>query len=179
MTKKQIFSVVFIFVGCYFSFSNDFLVTNKRDTVYGKIRLAYFPFSDNGINITTNENNRIFYPFKEVKSYTLNDNKFVVLNFKKKNGTIIYFTACLVVDGKQKLAGQECNLTENNYMIYKNRYTLLNAKNFTTQIWPEMLSCETFASLHQSMSTKYLTRLIRMNRWDAIIAIIEKYNSSC
>lgn len=177
--KNILLIFLFIFGSGYFltaqNDATDYIVTLNRDTIYGKTKRIVSIFKENGVKIEPD----IFYKFEDIFCFTFKNNFYYVIKEKMKNGDYIFFSLCMIIDGKQKLAGEFCELSEANYMMHNGFFTYLNHKSFRLEIWPEMLECEEFAKLHASFSNKYLKKLIVNKRWNELILIVKKYNDLC
>lgn len=152
-----------------------YVVTTNRDTIFGETKRVVSIFKENGVKVNQAKN----YRFDELLYFTVENDFYRVIKQKKKNGELTYFSLCMVIDGKQKLAGDFCNLSEVNYMMYNGFYVSLNHKTFRLQIWPEMLECKEFAKLHAKLTNRELNRIINSERWQELIFIIDKYNKLC
>jgi hypothetical protein len=86
----------------------------------------------------------------------------------------------MIIDGKQKFGAIGCDLFESiPYMLYDKKYMPVTPNNLIQNIWPEMMLCAPFADLHDHMTDKNLKKIVRMNRYNELSIIIEKYNQLC
>jgi hypothetical protein len=171
------FMAVFVFSAIKTQ-NNDYLITTSGDTILGKIKFQVSTFRKNGINIQT-DNSREYFEYEQIRSFMHRGNFYRIISRNKKDGTNAYFALCMVIDGKQKLGGIECDLSDSNYMVHNRFYIALTVKNLQQKIWPEMMQCSEFASLHQFVTKKYLSKLVRREQWQKLILIIQKYNQLC
>lgn len=156
---------------------NDYIITTKGDTLFGDLRYkGMFNFDE----ITLNKGNSSqSFHLSELNGYVMNGSKHAIMFRKKKNNEKVYFSSCIAIDGKVKLTGTECDLTDVNYVIFNKVFYVLNRKNLLEKIWPFMLECEEFSKLHKGFSKRWLTKSASKTPPNELAFVIEKYNNLC
>jgi hypothetical protein len=165
--------ITFIFFQISFS-QNEFIVTLKRDTLYGNVKRAFFStkrvvhFEANGEKKSYNINELLEYSDKGKSTY--------IVKLRRKS-KIHYLELVTVVDGKIKLLDNIADDDWDFYLLVDKKFVPLTASNVSFYLWPNISTCKVVQEKYPSLTLKKLKKW-RSNR-NRIGPIIELYNRSC
>lgn len=156
---------------------NDYLITTKGDTIFGELKYkGLFNFDE--LTVMKGNSSETFH-LSEVNGYFRNGNKYAIMHRDNKKNEKVYFSSCIAIDGKIKLTGKDCDLTDINYVLFNKKYYELNRKNMLEKIWPFMLECEEFSKLHKDFTKRWLIKSTSKTPPRELVFVIQKYNNLC
>lgn len=185
---NHLFTSVFVslyLIGSTFAQSNDnnlsdYLVTVKRDTVYGEIT-SYYNTKCHCINLKIKDTIQD-YLWSSVLAYRHDMKDYQIIRSKKKNGNYEYKHTEVLITGKATLLRiRGYDKYQTHYVRFADTAYLCNNRKFSDKVWAILVQCESFAKQYESYANGYGKRklLVYPKQTHIWKLMIQFYNDNC
>lgn len=174
------FSILFFWL--FLSFDTfaqqDYLVTEKNDTLYGFVS-KNFAWFGNKITVRTKQGKMKFH-YNDIKAYQQRGKKYMKAKQLNRKGKELNWHCLVVTEGKLTLLAETVQDGPAHFLYYEGVFYEIVRRYFPSEIWEKLTQCklfaEKFADSYKATGGKLIALPRDLKKWAGMVAY---YNEHC
>jgi hypothetical protein len=126
----------------------DYILTEKGDTIYGKILKSY-GIRETKIKIRTAEGERTIL-FQDISEYRKGGKEFMKVRFVNQKGKTLVYHCRVMNQGEIRLLIETGNEVDEYFALHNGQFYRLNRRHFSDEVWRIMSQCSAFRIKYQA-----------------------------